>query len=138
MRFPMLFAGSLALMLAVSCTNPVCGCPPSRDAAFMHGRVTDPSGAPVQSAVVTAELLTPGCTESLGEMARVQTQADGTYRTTIYSAYGTRPGDCLQAHATPPATLSRLRTSDTVAFAVDFAVDTPRDTVRVDLVLRAQ
>jgi hypothetical protein len=133
--------GLLAAALAVACTSdPVtlCGCSPPSDTAILYGRVTNADGAPVQNAVVTAELRDPGCGpldhERLGE---VNTEADGTYRAYISANRRLpRPGDCLRAMAAPPAQ-SGLGASEPVAFSVIFTRREPFDSARVDLVLRA-
>jgi hypothetical protein len=134
--FPKRLSAALALMLVVSCDNPVCGCPPSRDAGFLYGRVTDAAGTPVADARVEALYAFPGCVEPVEPMGQARSGADGRYRMAVYTVFHARPGDCLRAFALPPAQ-SSLRGSDTVAFSVEFAVDVPKDSARVDLVLRA-
>lgn len=133
---PKRLSAALALLLVVSCDNPVCGCTPSRDAAILYGRVTDPAGTPVADAAVGALYALPGCVEPVEAMGQARTGADGRYRMAVYTFFHARPGDCLRAYALPPAQ-SSLRGSDTVAFSVQFAVDVPEDSARVDLVLRA-
>lgn len=132
-------AGALTAMLAVSCTNPVCGCPPARHSALLYGRVTDAAGAPVQGARVTAERADPGCVGTVYPLgSAAATGPDGGYRAEIYASGPMRPGDCLRAHAAAPPG-SPLAGSDTVPFAVHFVLEssTP-DSVRVDLVLRTE
>lgn len=136
-RVPLPFAASLAVMLTVSCSNPgfVCGCTPARDVAVLYGTVTDPSGAAVAGASIVAERGAPGCVAPLQQISEGgMSRADGSYR--VFVVDGARPGDCLRATATPPAG-SGLAASEPVPFAVRFAVDTPVDSARVDLVLRA-
>lgn len=135
-RVPRHLAGVLAMLLVVSCDNPMCGCPPSRDAAILYGRVTNAAGAPVANATVGAEYSFAGCAEPREPMGETRTAADGRYRLPIFTSFQARPGDCLRAFALPPAQ-DGLRGSDTVAFAVRFAVDVAEDSARVDLVLRA-
>lgn len=134
--FPKRLSAALALLLVVSCDNPMCGCTPSRDAAILYGRVTDPAGSPVAGAPVEALYAFAGCVEPVEPMGQARTGADGRYRMEVYTTFHARPGDCLRAYALPPAQ-SSLRGSDSVAFAVQFAVNVPKDSTRVDLVLRA-
>lgn len=136
MRAPRLPAASLALMLVVSCDNPVCGCiTPSR--AVVYGRVTSPGGGGVAGAVVHAELGFPACApEMIEEIGSARTEADGRYRLQLRTLEPLRPEGCLRAFAHPPAQGTLLR-SDTVPFAVDLRYEGRMDSVRVDLVLRA-
>jgi hypothetical protein len=124
-------------MLFVSCADPMgmCGCPPSRSEAVIHGRVTDPSGAPVPGATVTAQHAVAGCDTYTMTMGQATTGADGRYRAHLYSAGDPRTSSCVRAYALPPAQ-STLRGSDSVAFVVGYGTDRVVDSARVDLVLR--
>jgi hypothetical protein len=136
-RVPLPFAASLAVLLTVSCSNPgfVCGCSPARDVAVVYGTVTDPAGAAVAGAPIVAERGAPGCVAPLREIGEpTVSRADGSYRVLVFD--GASPGECLRASATPPAG-SALAASEAVPFAVHFAPNTPTDSARVDLVLRA-
>lgn len=136
MRAPRLLTASLALMLVVSCENPVCGCiTPSR--AVVYGRVTNPSGAGVAGAFVHTELGFPACApEMIREVESARTEADGRYRLQLRTLEPLRPEGCLRAYADPPAQ-GTLLPSDTVPFAVELRYEGRMDSVRVDLVLRA-
>lgn len=129
----------LTVVLAVACTGgptDLCGCSQVPPHAVLYGRVTDPAGAPVQNALVTAENGPAGCAEPL-EKSQMRTAADGSYRAMVF-AYDRGPGPigCIRAFATPPEEIA-LRGSDTIPFAVRFDTGMPRDSARVDLVLRA-
>lgn len=136
MRAPWLLTTSLALMLVVSCENPVCGClTPSR--AVVYGRVTNSAGAGVAGAVVHTELGFPACApELIEEIGSARTEPDGRYRLQLRTLGALRPEGCLRAYADPPAQ-STLRASDTVPFAVKLRYEGRMDSVRVNLVLRA-
>ena len=136
MRAPRLLILSLALILVVSCENPVCGCiTPSR--AVVYGRVTNPAGAGVAGAVVHTELGFPACEpEMIREIDSARTEADGRYRLQLRTLESPGPEGCLRAYADPPAQ-GALRGSDTVPFAVALRYEGRMDSVRVDLVLRA-
>jgi hypothetical protein len=136
-RVPRLVTVPLALLLVVSCDNPMCGCPPSRDAALVYGRVTDASGNPAVGIRVEARHDAAGCVEPGEVIGNAFSQAGGAYRMPIYTVSPARPGDCLRAYALASTNTVLVRGSDTVAFAVRFAVDVAEDSVRVDLVLRA-
>jgi hypothetical protein len=136
-RVPKHLAASLGLLLFVSCTDPMgmCACPPSRFEAVIHGRVTDPAGAPVPGAKVTA-LHGISCDTHTMTIGEATTGADGRYRAHLYSTSQPRPGECARAFALPPAQ-GTLRGSDSVALGVEFGTDQVVDSARVDLVLRA-
>jgi hypothetical protein len=133
-RIPRSLAGALVLMLAVSCQNPVCGCLSPPDVAVLYGTVTDPAGNPVAGAAVRAEDGFPTCLSGGSFAGSDQTDAAGRYRAEV-DAFQPNP-ECMRAFALPPAG-STLRGSDTVPFRVTFAPGSPKDSVRVDLVLRA-
>lgn len=136
-RLPRFAGALLALVLVVSCDNPVCGClTPST--AVLYGRVTDPAGAGVAGAQVLAELGQGSCgSAGPGHVAAgfARTGADGRYRF-VMRTIASRPEDCKRAYAQRPPR-SSLRDSDTVAFSVRFDAEPPMDSARVDLVLRA-
>lgn len=137
-RIPRHLAACLGVMLFVSCADPMgmCGCPPALSEAVIYGRVTDAAGAPVQGARVSALLDVANCSAPMGVLGGGITTGDGRYRAHLAAPSPPREGDCLRAFAAPPAQ-SRLRGSDTVAFAVGFGTDRVTDSTRVDLVLRA-
>lgn len=135
------FAVALGVMLFVSCTTPtgMCACSPKMAEAVVYGRVTDAAGAGVSGARVALEYHPDGCDPAVGwPMEGTVTGAGGRYRIHLRGGGGPGTGDCLLAHAAPPAAAaSVLRASDTVHVDVDFAYDPPLDSAQVDLVLRA-
>jgi hypothetical protein len=137
-RVPKHLAASLGLMLFVSCADPMgmCGCPPSRFEAVIHGRVTDPAGAPVAGANVTAQQGIGACDAYTMTIGEATTGADGRYRAHLYASGEPRPADCVRAYVLSPAQ-GTLRGLDTVGFSVRFGTDRVVDSARVDLVLRA-
>jgi hypothetical protein len=136
MRAPRLLTGSLALMLVVSCENPVCGCiTPSR--AVVYGRVANPAGAGVPGAAVHTGLGFPRCEPGMiREIGSTRTEADGRYRLELRTLEPLRPEGCLRAYANPPGQ-GTLLPSDTVPLSVELRYEGRMDSVRVDLVLRA-
>lgn len=134
-RIPRSLSAALALLLIVSCDNPVCGClTPAQ--AVVYGRVTNPAGAGVSGAIVLAEQGRGTCEEDFFDvLGSVQTQADGRYHLLLRSA-GPPPDDaCLRAYARPPTTISLIG-SDSVEFDMAFRYQAPLDSVRMDFVLR--
>lgn len=130
----------LALALA-GCTGDspfVCDCAAPADVAILYGRVTNAAGAPVAGATVRAEHATADCTDVVEEIGDVQSGSDGRYRARL-ELRRDDPGEesCLRAFATPSASQTTLRTSDTLTFEVELNRTEPFDSVRVDLVLRA-
>jgi hypothetical protein len=134
LRVPKRMILALALLLVVSCDNPVCGClTPAR--AVMHGRVTGPGGG-VAGAVVLAELGRGTCDDDFAEViGSTRAGADGRYRMPMHSFAPPEADACLRAYARPPS-LTLLTGSDSVRFDVDFKHEGSLDSVRVDLVLR--
>ncbi|HEX6037804.1 carboxypeptidase-like regulatory domain-containing protein [Longimicrobium sp.] len=134
-RVPAYFAGALALLLVVSCTNPMCGCPPLPPPhAVLYGRVTDPAGTPVQGAAVALEGAETGCNGPGTVGARVLTGADGMYRLPVWIS-AEPMGVCLRAHAAPPSG-RELWASDTIQVRPLFGAE-PADSARADFRLRA-
>ncbi|HLM67886.1 MAG TPA: carboxypeptidase-like regulatory domain-containing protein [Longimicrobium sp.] len=137
MRLPRFVGALLAMVLVVSCTNPVCGCL-TQPTAVLYGRVTDPAGAGVAGAEVLAEQAFGPCgsaTPDRGVVGYGRTGADGRYRL-VMDGGTSGLDDCQRAYARRPPQ-SRLRDSDTVAFSVRFRHEPPMDSARVDLVMRA-
>jgi hypothetical protein len=133
---PRLLTVSLALVLVVSCGDPVCGCL-SAARAVVYGRVTDPAGAGVAGALVATQQSSVACDPAgMEETGFARTTADGRYRLQMRTGAPPLPDGCLRAFADPPAQ-STLRGSDTVPFTVEMDYAGPMDSVRVDLVLRA-
>jgi hypothetical protein len=134
MRLRLPIAASFALLFTLSCSNPICGCLTMPPSAVVEGRVTAPDGSPVQGARIAVESGDAQCGSAV-EIAQGFTRSDGRYGILVMELRSVKPGDCLRAHAAPPAG-SALAASDTLRFSVRFTPDAPSDTARVDLVLR--
>jgi hypothetical protein len=127
----------LAAALVVACTTEptgLCACDPAPFEAIVYGRVTLPDGAPAAFAVVQGQIGPAGC-PPWADTWQANTGAAGSYRLSVYS-YGSPPDRCQHVFAFPTAG-SGLRGSDTLPFTVQFRGGSQRDSVRVDLVLRA-
>jgi hypothetical protein len=135
LRVPKRMTSALALLLVVSCDNPVCGClTPAR--AMLYGRVTNPAGGAVPGAVVLAELGRGTCEDDFAEViGDARSGADGRYRMQVHSFAPPDADACLRASASPPS-LSLLTGSDSLEFDVKFKHEGSIDSVHVDLVLR--
>lgn len=134
-----LFLATLAALVA--CTgDPVtlCGCDPVPPAGRIYGVVRGPDGAAVAGAHVTAHASSAECTGPFRVIGEGAANASGRFSVEVYQVFDTRqPGVCLRAYADPPAP-GALAASDTVPFTVELTPAAVRDSVRVDLVLRAR
>lgn len=134
-RFFVITLGAL-----VACTSdPVtlCGCDPTPPAGRVYGVVRDPGGAPVPYARVLAQASGEACAAPYQYIGEGTADASGRFRFEVFQTFDPRPaGVCLGAWAAAPSQ-STLAASDTVPFQVRFAQAAVRDSVRVDLVLRA-
>lgn len=137
-RIPRPFA-AIAFAAAVACTsNPaaLCGCTLPGPYLVLHGRVTDPAGAPVPGATVYWETGPAGCATIAGQQVTpAPVDPAGRFRFGIF-ATGDGPEQCIRVAALPPAG-SALRGSDTAQITVLTPRSLPADSVRRDLVLRA-
>lgn len=135
LRVPKRLSAVLALVLVVSCENPVCGCPPASARVSLSGRVTRPDGAPMVFATLNFQVSETGCAEPFVSAGHPRTGVDGSYGWTVHA--GGEPADgCIRAFATPPVTETGLRASDTVTVPVRF--DRDPENLRLDFVLRAR
>ena len=99
-------APAVAISLVLSCTTPtgMCGCPPSRSHAVVHGVVRTAAGAPVQDAVVNVTIYREQCGQGYGELGDqggrpARTNAAGAYEAAFHSFSGPRQA-CLRVTAT--------------------------------------
>jgi hypothetical protein len=108
MRRPALLrlAPAVTISLALSCTTPtgVCGCPPGRTHAVVHGTVRTSAGVPVQGAVVNVTLYREQCGQGHGEVGDqsgrpAQSDAAGAYEARFHSFSGPSAA-CLRVSAT--------------------------------------
>jgi hypothetical protein len=97
-------APPMAIALVLSCTTPtgMCGCPPSRTHAVVHGIVRTAAGAPVPGAAVNITIYTEQCGQGHAEPAdqgKPRTDAAGAYEAPFHSLHGPRQA-CLRVSAT--------------------------------------
>lgn len=135
LRVPKRLSAVLALVLVVSCENPVCGCPPASARVSLNGRVTRPDGSPIVYATLNFQVSETGCAEPFVSAGYPRTEGDGRYIWTIHAG-GVPTDGCIRAFAAPPSHDTRLRASDTVTVPVRFDYDP--ESVRLDFVLRAR
>jgi hypothetical protein len=126
-----------ALVACTSDPTSLCGCEPARPAGRIYGIVRGPDGAGVAGARVRAQASAASCAAPFHPSGEGVTDARGRYGVTVYQEFDPRPaGVCLRAYADPPAQRN-LAASDTLRFQVDFTTGVFRDSVRLDLGLRA-
>ncbi len=109
LRTCLLAACGTALLL--SCSNPICACPPTRGHAVVYGNVNDAAGQPVQNALIQATIYGTVCGQGMGEMSPyanpLQGTATGTYRLHLYSSGGPKTA-CVRLTARNPALTQRV------------------------------
>lgn len=130
---------AFVLVMLLSCSNPVdiCACSPPSPTGTLYGHVSNPEGQPVAGARVIAEAGAPGCTGEFWKLGEAVSTSKGTYRAIVYGDRPVLPGNCLRARAESP-TGSNWRESQPRPFAMRFSLGEPKDSVQVDLVLRAE
>ena len=124
--------------VAIACSTPtgICGCTPVPLGVTVSGRVTDPSGAPVRTAFIVAELAEPGCSGQRRDLASAQTNPNGDYSVFIEANGPEFWSGCVRVRADPPAG-SLWLPSDPSQVAVSNAAATAHEQFRIDLVLRS-
>lgn len=128
------------IALGMSCTTPIepCACSPVPPSGIIQGTVSAPDGAPISGARVVARAGPAGCSGEFRELGNAVSASGGEYSLRAYAHQTVLPGECLLAHAEPPAG-GDLRESDPVNFALFFSNHplSYMDTVQIDLKLRA-
>lgn len=135
-RVPRRLTAAMALMLGISCTNPVCGCPPASAHALMSGRVTGPDGTPMPYSILTVQMSEAGCADPFWQAGYPRAEAEGRYSWAVHAGGESSVAGCIRAFASPPQHLTGLRASDTVAVPVQFSYE--GTDVRMDFRLRAK
>lgn len=83
----------VVLVLVVSCSDPICGCPPTRvPAAIVRGTVNLDTGAPASGAAITisvSELTTPCVQDTLRFLGHADSQ--GRFRLLVYDVFAFEP-----------------------------------------------
>lgn len=129
---------SMTLLLAVACSEDRLVNGLATSSAIVFGTVATPEEGPVEGALVEIVVWDAGCGND-PRWARVTQASDefGSYRHIITSAGGTFEG-CLAVTAEPPGAglQTAADTGATVTFTLDRDRNDPRDSVRVDLVMR--
>jgi len=125
----------IVLAAAASCTNPVCGCPPTPAVARVWGRVTTDSGVALAHAAIIVAVrpdttpCTPGGEEVIGT-----TGSDGSYRLSRLMAVAMESA-CVFVAARFPAQTATARYSQLGPFKLSFRFEPPMDSLHVDFVL---
>jgi hypothetical protein len=114
----------------------VCGCSPVPMGVTVSGRVTDPSGVPVRTAFIVAELVETGCSGQRRELASAQTNANGDYSVFIEAHSPEVWSGCVRVRADPPAG-SLWLASNPIQVPLSAAAVTAHEQFRVDLALRS-
>lgn len=129
-----LFLFAAAALAACTQSTTLCGCSPVVPSVLLQGAVTDPDGAPVHRAAVSAQVASPTC-DGFATGGSQYTNETGDFRVYVPHANAPEPL-CIRLVALPPSG-STLRMSDTVQFTVPFSATLPPDTVRRNLQLKA-
>lgn len=103
----------LGVGVLLSCSNPICACPPTTGHAIVYGSVRDAAGQPVQNALIQATIYGTVCGQGMGEIEPylnpLQATATGTYRLYLHSVRGPRPA-CVRFTTRNPALTQRVDT----------------------------
>lgn len=136
-RIPRPFA-AIAFAAAVACSSDpivLCACLMPRPSVTLYGTVTDPDGLAVDGATVHVTVGPPGC-GTVAASENEPTDAGGWYSFPVFGT-GNYAEQCVRVWAMGPVG-SSWRGSDTVRLTLPTPQTSAADSVRRDLVLRAQ
>ena len=126
----------VVVVLVVSCSDPVCGCPPGRIAsAIVRGTASLDTGGPASGAAITialSELTTPCVQGTMGFLGTADSQ--GRFRLFVYDAFVGGDSACVFLGARHPGDAPSTR--DTIVGPFRMRVGgSPLDSVTVVMVL---